>query len=200
MLPGFLELKEPEINQSIDCYKPFAWGAGHDKITEYWQIANAAGVHKFSKICGFTFISNIPGDYKMFQIVFKPAYRSDIFRQKRETMQSRWYIVIPLDKDGRSIQIIDKRTLLKEYNFDVDAFMESKTFKYWVKRFQEVIDATIVKAEMFIDKNILTLDRDKLKNIPFASEHKAIINNIKDTVEMLPKPNVNDKTYHTLYI
>lgn len=201
MAAGFFELKgDPINNKVVNGYKPFCWGGGNDEIDDFSTIALAGGVHKFSQLCGFNFISKYQEEHPLFQIVFKPAYRSKFHRQTRSQIQSRWFIVVPLNKKGTTISIIDKAMLNEYYGFDVDVFMQSACFKKWSKIFQEKIDAMIIKAEEFIEENIIPLNTIEIEKIPFANEAKDIIGQLKRSVELIPFDNVNNKTYRILQI
>ena len=201
MAAGFFELKGDPVNSKVvSGYQPFCWGGGNDEIKDFHIIAAAGGVHKFSKLCGFNFISNCQEDYPLFEIIFKPTYRSTHHRQTRNQIQSRWFIVVPFNKKETSISIIDKDMLKEYYKFDVDEFMQSPCFKKWSRIFQDKISSMIIKAEEFIEENILPLNPIELKKIPFASEAQSILSQLKRSVELIPDDNVNNKTYRTLDI
>ena len=89
-------------------------------IKDLSTLAFAAGAKMFSVLCGWTFTTADPNaKYKSFIIGFVAKLRSKIYRQA-VTNPSQWYILKPINFMRQDV--LDKKTCLIQYRFDVDKF------------------------------------------------------------------------------
>lgn len=171
-----------------------AYSFGVDPINSYNDIIFVAGGNKFSTTCGFRFKSKLPGiPHPFFRVAFCTKFRSNIYHQIN-TNPSKWFILQTITPT--EIRVLSKRDLLDTYGFDVDEFFASDMFAKYIKLFEKSCMKGIAKAEEFIEEQDDDVDdlavnqRDNPR-----SNAKAAVETLRDSIPLISKPIVNNKTY-----
>lgn len=99
------------------------------------DLAFYAGADKFSSLCGFRFVSAASTQYPNFYIAFNAKLRSKRFRQ--EVRPPAWRFVKQISK--RELHVVDKKSALAQYGFDVDKFFQSDLFASSVPKFEATV-------------------------------------------------------------
>lgn len=128
--------------------------------------------HKFSRLCGFTFKSNLENvTNKTFQIVYVPKLRATLIRNNRGL--SGWYCweVLPNgNRENRSI-----RDIFNIYQFDVTAFFHSDMFEKYVAIFTSNVNYALAHQV----KDLL----DSIENHEQYTELNFYVSAIKKSIE-----------------
>lgn len=96
--------------------------------------------HKWSRLCGFTFESNIPNvSPKTFQFVYVPKLRGTMSRNDKAL--SGWYCWEVIASDHRNVISID--TMKNKYHFNINAFVHCDEFNKYIPLFISNITAAL---------------------------------------------------------
>lgn len=172
-----------------------AYSFGVDPITSFDDIIFAGGGNKFSTTCGFRFKSKLKGHPKPeFNVTFCTKFRSNIYHQVN-TNPSKWFIFQqPVE---RVIQVLDKRSCLDEYGFDITLFLDSDMFNKYTKLFQDACKNGLTIARKFVADTENQREDDKHftdKDDPKINALHAI-DAIQNSLELIPTKIFNNKKY-----
>ena len=102
--------------------------------------------HKWSRLCGFTFTSNVNQKNPIFQFVYVPKLRGSYTRNDRAL--HGWYCWKYIAVDDRIVMSIDD--MMRTYKFNVNKFVFSDMFDTYVKEFVKnvrlALDGTMQKV------------------------------------------------------
>lgn len=175
---------DPELGQTVKDSKLFC-SIGVDPIRNLDHIKFAAGGDKFSQLCGFYFDSlNDKIDYPRFSIAFVSKLRSKIYRQQQHN-PSQWFIFKKIN--FARVDVLDKKTLLASYGFNIDKFFDSDLFKIALPKFKATIKKGIADCEKF---------GEKLKDTTQQMEVKKYIRALNESLaELEHSRRVNDRYF-----
>ena len=87
--------------------------------------------HKWSRLCGFTFTSNVTQKNQIFQFVYVPKLRGNFTRNDHGL--HGWYCWKYIAVDDRTVMSIDN--MMKTYKFSINKFVHSGMFNRYVANF-----------------------------------------------------------------
>lgn len=196
---------DPELGQVVSSIKPFCALMKDMPIPSYKYIIgdfndprfHGLAGHKWSRLCGFTFTSNVYSRTPKFQFVYVPKLRGNFTRNDRGL--HGWYCWQYIALDNRAVTSLD--TMMRVYHFNVNKFVHSDLFDKYIPFFVSNIHFALNNQVKELYESL----PEESQKIELAFYVKAIrtslnaINNVKEIVsaEEYARRHQNDQDHNT---
>ena len=134
---------DPELGAVVSSIKPFCKLWKDMEVPTYDYIVGVFGNpllhglagHKWSRLCGFTFTSNVNTKTPKFQFVYVPKLRGNFTRNNAAL--HGWYCWRSYGIDNKEVTAVSTMSTL--YNFNINKFVHSDLFDKYIPFFVQNI-------------------------------------------------------------